>query len=65
MKPFKSFCPLNLGDLVQWRHWHALVIKKDEWVTLVRWLHDDSVEAAESYNYGEINEWKVISRAAR
>ncbi len=55
---------MKVGDLVRWRRWYALVVKKDEWATLVKWLETGEIEDAAYYDYSE-SDWEVISESTR
>ena len=56
---------MNVGDLVKWtdnydsRNYYALVIKKDDWATLIKWIHTCEVEDADYYEHNE--QWEIVS----
>ena len=53
---------MKVGDLVKWRIWYALVVKADEWETLVKWLHDGTIENTINY-HAQRAEWEVVSES--
>ncbi len=57
---------MQVGDLVRWRLWCGLIVKRDEHITLVKWLHKPyEVENTAYYDYGNEDEWEVISEGRR
>ena len=55
---------MKVGDLVRWRRWVGLIVKKDDWVTLVKWLETGEIEDTSTYDYSE-NDWEVIRESRR
>ena len=56
---------MKVGDLVRFKslpdNLIALVIKQDDWATLVQWCNDDEVE--DTLNYGGFHQWEVVSES--
>ena len=52
---------MKVGDLIQYNSHIGLIIKSDEWATLVQWRDDDVVEDVANY-FSEGMEIKVISQ---
>ena len=53
---------MKVGDLVRWRRWYGLIVKKDEWSTLVMWHQDGEVEDVANYE-GSSHAWEVVSES--
>ena len=47
---------MNIGDLVEFNEYLGLIVEANEWITLVEWLDDNTVEDAKNYS-----ELRVIS----
>ena len=62
---------MKVGDLVKWVDGHgeefcALVVKNDDWATLIKWISSGEVEDIVHYIESDIakNEtWEVISES--
>ena len=54
---------MKVGDLVRWRRWYGLIVKKDEWSTLVMWHEDGEVEAIENYEGSLSGCWEIVSES--
>ncbi len=41
---------MKVGDLVEFNEYLGLIVEANEWVTLVEWLDDNTVEDARNYS---------------
>ena len=51
---------MKVGDLVEFNEYLGLIVEANEWVTLVEWLDDSTVEDVRNYS-----ELRVVSSASR
>lgn len=51
---------MKVGDLIQYNSYIGLIIKSDEWGTLVQWCDDEIIEGVANY-FSTGLEIKVIS----
>ena len=47
---------MKVGDLVEFNEYLGLIVEANEWITLVEWLDDNTVEDVKNYS-----ELRVIS----
>ena len=53
---------MKVGDLVRWRIWYGLIVKKDEWATQVKWHRGGEVEDIANYDDSP-DAWEIVSES--